>query len=126
MVRKKQPRLSPLETTVMDVVWAQASVTAEQVRRLLEKKQPMKDSTVRTVLRRLEHKGYAKHRVEGRVYVYEPKVQPQRVAAEAVRRIIDRFCAGSVEKLLVGMVDDQIVSHDELAELVRKIAESEK
>jgi BlaI family transcriptional regulator, penicillinase repressor len=118
--------LGPLETTVMDVVWAHTAVTAEQVRRLLETQQPLKDSNVRTILRRLEQKGYVKHRVQGRVFVYQSKVRPQRVAAQAVRRIIDRFCAGSVETLLVGMVDDQIVSHDELADLVRKIAEAEQ
>ena len=53
MARKKKPQLSGLESTVMDVVWAKGSATAEDVRIELEKTQQLKDSTVRTILRRL-------------------------------------------------------------------------
>jgi predicted transcriptional regulator len=82
----------------------------------------MKDATVRTILRRLEEKGYATHRVDGRTYIYSGAEQPQNVAVRAVRQIIDRFCSGSVEELLVGMVDDEVIGRRELESLARKIA----
>ncbi len=126
--KKKREQLSPLENKAMNVVWERGSATAEDVRLTLEaadKKQPIKDSTMRTVLRRLEEKGYVKHTVDGRTYVYSPKVASQSVAADAVRGIIDRFCDGSVEDLLVGMVDDELVSADTLKELAAKIAKAE-
>ena len=82
----------------------------------------MKDPTVRTILRRLEQKGYATHRVDGRTYIYTGTERPQNVAARAVRQIIDRFCGGSVEQLLVGMVDHEVVDRQELQSLARKIA----
>jgi predicted transcriptional regulator len=85
----------------------------------------MKDSTVRTILRRLEEKGYATHDIEGRTFVYRARVEPRSVAAEAVRSIVDRFCAGSVEDLLVGMVADEIVSPQKLKQLAERIAKSE-
>ena len=91
----------------------------------LEKTQQLKDSTVRTILRRLEEKGYVEHEVEGRTYVYRPRVKSQHVAIDAVRGIIDRFCGGSVEDLLVGMVDDKILTPDKLKQLAKKIAETE-
>ncbi len=122
MARKKKPQLSGLESRVMDVVWAKGHVTAEAVRIELEKTQQLKDSTVRTILRRLEEKGYVEHDVEGRTYVYRPRVESQHVATDAVRGIIDRFCGGSVEDLLVGMVDDKILSPNKLKELAKKIA----
>jgi predicted transcriptional regulator len=125
MARKKKAQLSALESTVMDVVWAEGQVTAEAVRIELEKTQQLKDSTVRTILRRLEEKGYVEHDVDGRTYVYRPRVQSQHVATDAVRGIIDRFCGGSVEDLLVGMVDDKILSPDKLKELAKKIAAAE-
>ncbi|MGE5191468.1 MAG: BlaI/MecI/CopY family transcriptional regulator [Deltaproteobacteria bacterium] len=125
MPRRRQQFLGPLESQVMDFVWETGATTAEQVRRALEKKQPVKDSTVRTILRRLEVKGYLRHRVEGRTYVYESQIDPRSVATDAVRGIIHRFCEGSVEKLLVGMVDDQILTLDELAELAMKITAAE-
>ena len=125
MARQKKPQLSGLESTVMDVVWAQGRATAEAVRVQLESTQQLKDSTVRTILRRLEEKGYVEHEVEGRTYVYRPRVESQHVATDAVRGIIDRFCGGSVEDLLVGMVDDKMLSPDKLKQLAKKIADAE-
>jgi predicted transcriptional regulator len=58
---------------------------------------------VRTVLRRLEEKGYLRHEVDGRTFVYHATQHRRGVAARAVQQIIDRFCGGSVEQLLVGM-----------------------
>ncbi len=122
MARKKKPPLSGLESIVMEVVWAKGSATADAVRIELKKTQQLKDSTVRTILRRLEEKGYVEHDVEGRTYVYRPQVESQHVATDAVRGIIDRFCGGSVEDLLVGMVDDKILTPAKLEQLARKIA----
>ena len=122
MPRKQRPALSDLENKVMGVVWEHGRVTADLVRTELEGSQPMKDSTVRTLLRRLEEKGYVRHTTEGRTYHYSPTVASQNVAAEAVRGIIERFCNGSVENLLVGMVDRDVVSAAHLRELAKRIA----
>ena len=122
MTKKQKPALSELENKIMGLVWQHGEVTAEQVRAALERSSPIKDSTVRTILRRLEEKGYVQHVTEGRAYVYSPTVASQNVAADAVRGIIDRFCNGSVEDLLVGMVDSQVVSPDQLEQLARRIA----
>jgi BlaI family penicillinase repressor len=122
MPRKQRPPLSDLENKVMGVVWDHGRVTADLVRTEFEASQPMKDSTVRTLLRRLEEKGYVRHTTEGRTYVYSPTVASQDVAAEAVRGIVERFCNGSVEDLLVGMVDREVVSAAELRELAKRIA----
>src|SRR4051795_13557716 len=62
------PELGDLEREVMQLVWANGPVTAEAVRERLSR--PLKESTVRTVLRRLEDKGYTTHTVDGRTYVY--------------------------------------------------------
>ena len=125
MARANKNPLSPLENKVMNIVWDRGTATAEDVRLALKDEQPIKDSTVRTVLRRLEEKGYVKHTVDGRTYVYAPKVASRSVATDAVRGIIDRFCDGSVEDLLVGMVDDELVSASALKRLAAKIASVE-
>lgn len=120
-----KPRLGSLENAAMQVVWSKGRVTADEVRVALARRQELKDSTVRTILRRLEEKGYVEHDVDGRTYVYRPSVKPQNVAAQQVRGIIDRFCRGSVENLLVGMVDDNLITPDTLRELAERIEEAE-
>src|SRR5262245_34931957 len=125
MANREKPQLSPLENKVMNVVWERGCATADDVRNALARLRPMKDSTVRTLLRRLEEKGFVEHSVQGRTFHYTPKVAPQNVASNAVRGIIERFCDGSVENLLVGMVDSELVSADKLKGLAEKIAKAE-
>jgi BlaI family penicillinase repressor len=121
-IRTRPSNLGELEQLVMGYIWSHSSTTAEQCREALVAKHAMKDSTVRTILRRLEEKGFLAHHIEGRTFVYR-SVQPrQSTAARAVSHIIDRFCGGSVEQLLVGMVENDVLDSRELARLAQKIA----
>lgn len=124
--KKSRKALSELEHLLMDFVWSHGPVTAEQVREALASSRPLKDSTIRTVLRRLEEKGYLTHRAEGRTYVYAGVEPPQDVAAGAVRQIIDRLCGGSVEQLLLGLVNNDVVDERELKRLAERIARRKK
>lgn len=112
--------LTDLQQAVLDVIWSGGEATAEQVRAGLLPTHPLKDSSVRTVLRRLEARGYLSHHIEGKTFVYRAELPPERVAASAVRRIIDRFWAGSAEQFLVGMVDEQVLSVDQIERLARR------
>jgi BlaI family transcriptional regulator, penicillinase repressor len=107
----------------MDLIWSRGSCTAEACREALASSRPMKDSTIRTVLRRLEEKGYLTHEVEGRTFIYQPSDARQNVAVRAVKNIIDRFCGGSAEQLLLGMVDNSVLDQQQLERLARKIAD---
>ena len=124
--KQTRPPLSPLESEVMRVIWSRETTTADDVRLALQKDRDLKDSTVRTLLRRLESKGYVEHEVDARTFVYKPRVQEQHVAAQQVRGIIDRFCSGSVENLLVGLVDDELLSADVLRNLADRIDDAER
>jgi predicted transcriptional regulator len=119
--RNRKP-LSNLEHLVMDVLWERRSASAEDVRESLKSRHPMKESTARTVLKRLEEKGYVEHRIEGRTNIYSGRDAPDNVAASGVRQLIDRFCGGSVERLLIGMVDNNVVDRQELQRLAQRIA----
>jgi predicted transcriptional regulator len=114
------PDLGDVQREIMHLVWAHGPVTAEAVRELLDR--PLKEATVRTVLRRLEEKGYVTHTVEGRTYIYQAAEARERVAARAVKKIVDWFCNGSLEEALLGMVDTKILDRQELQRLADKIA----
>jgi predicted transcriptional regulator len=116
--------LGELERDILGIVWRLQKATAEEVRE--EVQRPLKDSTIRTVLRRLEEKGYLAHSVDNRTFIYRPAESPQKVAARAVQRIVDWFCEGSVEELLVGLVNSKVVSRAELERLARRVAAAKK
>ena len=115
--------LGELERDLLTLVWRLGSATAEQAREELGR--PLKDSTIRTVLRRLEEKGYLAHSLDNRTFVYHPAESRQRVAGRAARRIVDWFCEGSVEALLVGLVDSNMLGKDELQRLAARIADAQ-
>jgi predicted transcriptional regulator len=106
---------------VLDILWAGGPATADAVRDRLAVSRPLKDATVRTLLRRLEEKGYVAHREEGRVFVYTVVEKPRSVAVRALRQLLDRFCNGSVEELVTGMVEHEVIEPRELRELARRL-----
>ena len=114
--RLKAP-LTDLENEVMRVVWESGPCSVEAVYDVVSRSRDLKETTVRTLLRRLEHKGYLRHESEGRAYVYRATEPSRSLAARAVRQIIDRFCQGSVEELVSGMVEAKALSQDELSRL---------
>jgi predicted transcriptional regulator len=115
--------LGELERSVLQMLWQHGTLSAERVREELElQDRPLKDSTVRTVLRRLEEKGYLKHELENRTFLYSPAEPAPIVAGRAVKRILEWFCEGSVEQLLVGMVDSSVLDRKELQRLAERIA----
>jgi BlaI family transcriptional regulator, penicillinase repressor len=116
------PDLGDLEREVTQLVWDNDAVAAEAVRERLSRQ--LKESTVRTVLRRLEDKGYTTHTVDGRTYVYHAAEPRGRVAAKAVQRIVDWFSNGSVEEVLVGMVDRAMVDQRQLRMLADRVAKA--
>jgi len=105
---------------MMTHVWRRGRVTAEELLRALDR--PLKNATVRTVLRRLEAKGYVRHTVEGRAFVYEARVERARAATSAIRRVLQRFFGGSPSRLLVGLVDEGLINPEELRALSRELA----
>ena len=115
-MRVRSP-LTELENDVMQAVWDSAPCTVETVHEAVARRRHIKETSVRTLLRRLEQKGYLRHEEDGRAYVYRAVEPARSLAAHAVRQIIDRFCRGSVEELVSGMVDAKALSDDELGRL---------
>jgi len=110
----------------MEFLWEHGPATGEAVRSAAGKERPLTDSTIRTVLRRLEAKQYVRHRLDGRQFLYASAREPRKVATEAVRHVLKNFCHGSLEELLTGLVDHRVVDSAELRRLAEKIEVQEK
>ncbi len=118
----RRKSLSPLEQIFMDYVWSHPACTAEMCREAMAESRPLKESTIRTILKNLETKGYVVHEVRGRTFFYRAVDTKRGVTIEAARQLIDRFCGGSVKELLVGLVDNQMIKPGELRKLADEIA----
>src|SRR5262245_46233694 len=109
--------LTALEKDVMQVIWDKGRCAVEAVHEVVSRQHKLKETSVRTILRRLEQKGYLRHEVNGRAYVYRAAEPATSLAARAVRQIIDNFCSGSMEELVSGMVEARVLSKAELESL---------
>ena len=118
---KPLTELGRRERQIMDILVRRKRSTAAEV--LADLPDQPSYSAVRSMLRLLEEKGYVRHKVEGKAFVYSGIEKPRNVAVRAVRQILDRFCDGSLEQLLVGMVENEVVDRAELRELAKKLAQ---
>jgi predicted transcriptional regulator len=113
------PTLGELEAEVLRLLWQHGASTAEAVRTRLDRS--LKESTVRTVLRRLEEKGYVRHDMDGRTFIYSAATPAATVAERGARGLADWLYEGSMADLLVGLVDNTRLDRAELDRLAALI-----
>ncbi len=124
MARPGSETLTPREAQIMEVLWSAGTATAEQIRSKLPGEPH--DSTIRTLLRVLEEKGYAHHTARGKAYLYAPAVKRASAERKAVRSILQRFFGGSAEALVMRLIEDDRLTPEQLDELRRQIETREK
>jgi BlaI family penicillinase repressor len=118
-MKRSLPPLGDLEHEILTLLWKHGELTAFAARQKLARK--LKDPTIRTVLRRLEEKGYVTHTVVSGTFIYRPQVSAETTAASAVQNIVERFCGGSIERALVGLVEAGLVDSNQLASIISKL-----
>lgn len=100
------------ELDIMGVLWDQGSATVAEVRDALADE--LAYTTVLTVLRVLEEKGYVGHEEEGRAHRYHPLVERQAAGRSALQRLTRKLFKGSPELLLTHLVSDRKLSEEEI------------
>jgi len=118
---KSSHPLTALQQAILDFLSSKGPVASEQIREGIKSRHPLSDSSMRTLLRRLEARGLVSHTMDGKSFLYRAEVAPTRVAADAVRRLIQGFWAGSAERFLAGLVDEKVLSAAEIRRLAKKV-----
>ena len=110
--------LTPRESQIMAVLWNRGEALAEEIRRELADEPH--DSTVRTLLRVLEGKGYVKHVKRGKAFIYRPAVRQAKAQRQAILRLVKQFFGGSPEALVMRLLEDEQITPEQLDELRRQ------
>ena len=118
---KADSDLSRRERQMMDILFARGRATGQEIQEGLPDKPNY--SSVRTILRVLERKGYVRHVEEGFRYVYEPTVPKETASRSALQRIIRTFFDGSAKEAVAALLDPSAfqLSDEELKELARLV-----
>jgi BlaI family transcriptional regulator, penicillinase repressor len=118
-MRPRKPTLTDQELEIMKVVWELGQCTVREVYEVLLKRRRIAYTTVMTMMKILETKGFLKKSQEDRAYVYKPSQAQQSVIRGMVREFVNRVFNGSAEPLLVHLVEEKGLSEKELAEIAR-------
>ncbi len=116
MPRKKSLNLTEAELRLMDVLWDKGSATVQEVADALPRELGLAYNTVLTTLRILEDKGYLRHKKakEGRAFIYHAAVTREQASRSAVHSLLRRFFGDSAEALVLNLLDDEKLGHDEV------------
>jgi BlaI family penicillinase repressor len=119
MVKRKLSATSPAETEILRLVWQLNTATVQEVCDSLPTKRKIAYATVQTLLRRLEKKGYLKHRIRGRAHVFFAAVKNEKVIKRSVNDFLDRLFGGDPVPLMQYLAEHGKIDADDIEKLKR-------
>ncbi len=119
MTQKKLPAVSPSETEILRLVWQLDKATVQDVCNKLPAKRKIAYATVQTLLRRLEKKGYLKHRIRGKAHVFFAAVKSENVIKRSVNDFLDRLFGGDSIPLMQYLAEHGKIDAGDIEKLKR-------
>ncbi|HZV87337.1 MAG TPA: BlaI/MecI/CopY family transcriptional regulator [Candidatus Binatus sp.] len=123
-MRPRHTTLTPQELEIMKLVWQRQTATVRDIYEALLEHRKIAYTTVMTMMKILENKGYLKKRRQDRAFVYRPAHAKNQVIGNMLREFIDRVFNGSAEPLLVHLVKSRHLREKDLQKIVRMIEET--
>ena len=117
MTRRKRPAMSPAETEILRLVWESQQATVQQVYDTLPANRKVTYVTVATLLRRLEEKGYLKHRVRGKAFIYTPAVKKEDVINRTIGDLVQRLFGGNPVPLMQHLALHSEINDEDIEKL---------
>ena len=108
----------------MKILWQRGESAVNDLVAAMPEDEPLAYNSVLTTIRILEQKGYVEHRQEGRAFIYWPLVAEQEASRSEVKHVLTRFFGNSRERLLLTLLGDGEISHEELERLKAAIREA--
>lgn len=110
-------RISDAEHAVMEVLWDDSPLTAQDVAERVDPARGWSAATVKTLLGRLLAKEAVRHDVDGRRYLYSPAVQREEYVAGESRRLIDRLFGGRLTPLVAHLAERDALTEQDITEI---------
>ncbi|BBO33146.1 BlaI/MecI/CopY family transcriptional regulator [Lacipirellula parvula] len=115
------PALSPAETEIVRLVWQLESATVQEICDALPKDRDIAYATVQTLLRRLERKGYVRHKASGKAHVFTAAVKREKVIKQTVLEFVERLFGGDPVPLLLHLADSSDLNPEDVKRLKKSI-----
>ena len=126
MPPKRSITLTEAELRIMRILWARGESLVSDLVASLPEDAPLAYTSILTTVRVLEQKGYVDHRQEGRAFLYSPCVAEGDAGRSEVRHVLGRYFGNSRESLMLSLLGDGEISHEELQRLKHAIARAQE
>jgi predicted transcriptional regulator len=123
MTQRKTERLTPLELEIMEVLWETGAANVQAVQQRLRRE--LAYTTVQTMLNILHRKGKVKRALKDRAYFYKPAVSRRQVVRQAVNDLVEHLFGGSVENLVMSLVETKHLTPEKMDRLNELLKEAE-
>ena len=123
MPPKPSNTLTPAELRLMKVLWRRGESSVSDMVAATAGEGQLAYTSVLTIVRILESKGFATHRQEGRAFLYSAAVAEDDASRSEVRHVLQRFFGNSREKLLLALLGDEDITPEEVRRLKVAIAQ---
>lgn len=114
MARPRSPALTDAEARVMSVLWQRRRASVAEIVAVIKRRRPVSYSTVQTILRILETKGYVSHEKVARAFIYRARVDERQARRRALRHLLARLFNGSPSLLVLNVLEDEQIDAEEL------------
>jgi predicted transcriptional regulator len=119
MARRRSQTLTDGEARLMTVLWEKQRATVADVVSALGRRRSVNYSTVNTMLRILEAKGYVAHEKSGRAFIYRPLINQKQARRKALTHLVSRLFDNSPSLLVLNVLEDEHIDPNELETLKR-------
>src|SRR5689334_25444938 len=102
--RRELPALSEAQREIMEIVWDRGDLSASEIRGILCRRRQVARNTVRTLLERMEAKGWLTHREEGRTHIYAAAHDRDTAVGQKGVEVLDQVCGGPPESLMSALI----------------------
>ena len=126
MAKEKASAVSPAETEILRLVWKLESATVQDICDLLSQERKANYATVQTLLRRLEKKGYIRHRIEGKAHVFSAAAKKEEVIERTVGDFVKRLFGGDPMPLMLHLADQSELEPADIKRLKKLIEKQSK
>ncbi len=122
---RQRPTVTPQELAIMKIVWRLGTATVHQVYEAARETRPVAYTTIMTMMRILEHKGFLKKTMVDRAHVFKPAKSRHQVLGAMVRDFVDRVFDGAPDGLLLHLAKDNALT-EEQRRVIKKLIEEDR
>lgn len=119
-------KLTKAEEEIMQYIWELDRCTVSQIIEQMDVKDKIPHSTISSIVRILEKKGYVDHKAYGRTYEYFPVITKEDYSKKTIRSIVSNYFEGSMNQLVSFLVKEKDLDINELSELIQEYKKEEK